>query len=137
MAKVDELVARRSGFAAFINAHCLNVAWSDVRYREILNRADAVWPDGSGVRLAGKMRGFPVPDNVNGTDMFPLLCAKPYRIYMLGASPGVADKAMENAKKRFPAACFVGASPGFFADEGEERAVIARINALDPDLLLV
>ena len=137
LAKVDELVARRSGFAAFINAHCLNIACRDGRYREILNRADAVWPDGSGMRLAGRIRGFPVPDNVNGTDMFPLLCAKPYRIYMLGAAPGVAETAMEKAKKRFPAAHFVGAAPGFFADDAEERAVIARINALDPDILLV
>ena len=137
LSALDALVRRRSGFAAFANAHCFNIAYHDAQYRNILNRADAVWPDGSGIRLAGRICGFKVPDNVNGTDMFPLICGKPYSIYMLGAAPGVAEKAMENAAKRFPAAHFVGASPGFFADEDEERAVIGRINMLDPDVLLV
>ena len=135
--RLDELIRRRSGFAAFINAHCLNIACKDPEYVDILNRADAVWPDGSGIRMAGRIRRFPVPENVNGTDMFPLICAKPYRIFMLGAAPGVAEKAMARAQTEFPAAQFVGAAPGFFADEAEERAVIARINALDPDILLV
>jgi len=135
--RLDELIRRRSGFAAFINAHCLNIACKDPAYVDILNRADAVWPDGSGIRMAGRIRRFPVPENVNGTDMFPLICAKPYRIFMLGAAPGVAEKAMANAQAEFPGAQFVGAAPGFFADEAEERAVIRRINALDPDVLLV
>lgn len=135
--KLDELARRRNGFAAFVNAHCLNVSCSDPEYRKVLNDADAVWPDGSGMRMAGRILGFPVPENVNGTDMFPLICAKPYRIFMLGAAPGVADTAMKKAAAKFPSARFVGAAPGFFADADEERAVIARINALDPDILLV
>ena len=137
LATLDRLVSQRSGFVAFVNAHCMNITCRDEHYREILNHADAVWPDGSGLKLAGKIRGFDIPDNVNGTDMFPLICAKPYRIYMLGAAEGVAERAMRNAEKNFPAAHFVGAAPGFFADEEEERSAIERINALDPDILLV
>lgn len=135
--RLDEIVEKRSGFAAFINAHCLNIACRDRDYAAILEKADAVWPDGSGVRLAGRLRGFPVPENVNGTDMFPLICSRPYRIYMLGAAPGVADTAMQKAKRLYPAAKFVGAAPGWFPDEAAERAVIAEINSLDPDILLV
>lgn len=56
---------------------------------------------------------------------------------MLGAAPGVAETAMKKAAEKFPNAKFVGASSGFFADEADERAVIERINALDPDVLLV
>ena len=135
--QLDVMVKKRSSFGAFINAHCLNIACHDPEYVRILDQADAVWPDGSGVRLAGRIRRFPVPDNVNGTDMFPLICARPYRIFMLGGMPGVADKAMANAKAKFPAAQFVGAASGFFADEAAEKAVIEQINALDPDILLV
>ncbi|MBO4648314.1 MAG: WecB/TagA/CpsF family glycosyltransferase [Lentisphaeria bacterium] len=135
--RLDSMVKKRSSFGAFINAHCLNIACRDPEYVKIMNQADAVWPDGSGVRMAGRLRRFPVPENVNGTDMFPLICARPYRIFMLGGGPGVAEKAMNNAKAKFHAAEFVGAASGFFADEAEERAVIARINALDPDILLV
>ncbi len=135
--KLDELVKKRGAFAAFINAHCLNIACNDPEYRNVLDSADAVWPDGSGMRLAGRILGFRVPENVNGTDMFPLICARPYRIFMLGAAPGVAETAMKKAAAKFPKAEFVGASPGFFADEADERAVIARISELDPDILLV
>ena len=137
LSTLDGLVRKRSGFAAFINAHCLNIACRDDEYTLILNGADAVWPDGSGVRLAGKLRHFPVPENVNGTDMFPLICEKPYRIFLLGAAPGVADTALRKAQEKYPAARFVGAASGFFADEAEEQSVIARINELDPDILLV
>ena len=135
--QLDEMVKKRSSFGVFINAHCLNIACRDKDYAEILNQADAVWPDGSGVRMAGRLRKFPVPENVNGTDMFPLICGKSYRIYMLGGGPGVAEKAMRKARERFPAAEFVGAAPGFFADAAQERSVIAEINRLDPDILLV
>jgi len=135
--RLEKLVKKRSSFGAFINAHCLNIACRDREYVEILNGADAVWPDGSGVRMAGRIRRFPVPDNVNGTDMFPLICGRPWRIFMLGGAPGVAETALAKAREKFPAAQFVGAAPGFFADGEEERAVIARINALDPDILLV
>ena len=126
-----------TGFAAFVNAHCLNVACKDNEYRAILNRADAVWPDSAGVRLAGRLRGFPVPSNVNGTDMFPLICQRPYRIYLLGGAPGVADAALEKARAKYPNAQFVGSAPGFFANETEERQVIDQINALQPDILMV
>ena len=135
--QLDSMVRKRSSFGAFINAHCLNIACGDREYVDILNQADAVWPDGSGIRLAGKIRGFPVPENVNGTDMFPLLCARPYRIFLLGAMPGVAEKAMNMAKEKYPAAQFVGAASGFFRNDAEEQAVISRINALNPDVLLV
>ena len=141
--RLDELLqnARQSGrtaFAAFINAHCMNIAYKDSQYTAILQKqADVVWPDGIGIKLAGKLLGFKVPDNVNGTDLFPLICGKSYSIYMLGAAPGVAQKAMENAASQFPAARFVGASHGYFSEEYTEKTAIAQINALKPDIVLV
>lgn len=127
----------KSKFVAFINAHCLNIAYKDKEYSEILQKADVVWPDGIGVKMAGKILGFEVPENVNGTDFFPLACQKPYTIYMLGAAPGVAQKAMENAMAAYPNAKFVGADHGFFADEAAVEAAIQKVNEANPDILLV
>lgn len=141
--KLDGLVnefrsSGKSSFVAFINAHCMNIAYKDLEYAGILkDKADVVWPDGIGIKMAGKIMGFPVPANVNGTDFFPLMCRKHYRIYMLGAAPGVADAAMKNASEQFPDAEFVGASHGFFSDEYRVEDAIARINALKPDIVLV
>jgi len=141
--RLDELLhdAKHSGraaFIAFINAHCMNIAYKDSQYAAILkNQTDAVWPDGIGIKLAGKMLGFKVPDNVNGTDLFPLICQKNYSIYMLGAAPGVAKQAMENAAAQFPTPRFIGATHGYFSEEYTEEMAITQLNALKPDILLV
>ncbi len=124
-------------FAAFVNAHCLNIAYKDEAYRDILNHAHVVWADGSGVALAGKMLKFRVRENVNGTDMYPLLCQSGHSICLLGAAPGVAQKALERTKSLYPAANITGAFHGYWQNETEEAEMIRAINQLAPDILLV
>lgn len=127
----------RCAMAGFANAHCLNLACRDGEYRMLLNCAEAVWPDGSGVKLAGRILGFAVPENVNGTDMFPLLCNGRFSLFLLGGRPGVARRARENMEKTHPEARILGAAAGYFGTPEEEQRVIAQINAANPDLLLV
>ena len=131
---LDRIAAARDvahpKFFAFVNAHCLNLAYGDVAYAEILRRCDCVWPDGTGVRMAGRRLGFPVPENVNGTDLFPLLSG---RVFLYGAAPGVAERAAENIRQKHPQVTVVGTADGF----GDERAVIAAVNRVEPDVLLV
>ena len=117
-------------FFAFVNAHCLNLAYVDLAYAEILRRCDVVWPDGTGVRMAGRRLGFPVPENVNGTDLFPLLSG---RVFLYGAAPGVAERAAENVRAKYPQMTVVGTADGF----GDECAVIESVNRVRPDILLV
>ena len=125
-----------STFAAFINAHYLNLAYSDKDYASALCSADWVFPDGAGVALACKILSLPTPDNVNGTDMFPLLARKRYRFYLLGGAPGVAEQAAKRASERYPDAEFAGWHDGFFGEE-EEPDIIKAINLASPDILLV
>ena len=127
-------------FFAFVNAHCLNTAYRDAEYAEILKGCDAVWPDGSGVRIAGRILGFPVPANVNGTDLFPMLCRAvegdgpgSRSVFMFGGEPGVAEKAAENAVRMFPGLRIAGVCDGF-RPPGEAESAIA---AAHPDILLV
>ena len=117
-------------FFAFVNAHCLNLAYADAAYAEILRRCDVVWPDGTGVRMAGRRLGFPVPENVNGTDLFPLLSG---RVFLYGAAPGVAERAAENVRAKYPRMTVVGTADGY----GDECAVIEAVNRVRPDILLV
>ena len=70
----------------FVNAHALNVAASNAAYREVLNSADCVFGDGTGVRWAARLQGIRLCDNVNGTDLVPSLLgedAGPGRRYFL------------------------------------------------------
>ena len=82
------------------------------------------------------MLGYKVEENVNGTDMFPLLAQKPYRIYLFGGAPKVAQKALENARALNGKADFVGCADGFFKEKSESE-IFAELEALKVDILLV
>ena len=82
------------------------------------------------------MLGYKVEENVNGTDMFPLLAEKPYRIYLFGGAPGVARKALEKAGRLNGKAEFIGCADGFFQSKNEEE-ILAELAGLKVDILLV
>ena len=135
--KIDLLVqSRKSHHVAFINAHCLNIACNDREYKQILNKCSVVFADGIGAEVGAKILGYKVEENVNGTDMFPLLAQKPYRIYLFGGAPGVAAKAMEKAKALKAKAEFVGAADGFFQEKSEAE-IFTELSDLQVDILLV
>lgn len=128
---------KRPALFAFVNAHCLNVAYSDAAYADVLRTATRVWPDGTGVRMAGRRLGFPVPENVNGTDLFPLVCAAAERegfsLFFYGARPAVVEQVVAHVRRDYPRARIAGFCDGYAGD----AAAVARINAARPDLLLV
>jgi exopolysaccharide biosynthesis WecB/TagA/CpsF family protein len=135
--KIDEAVkSKKTHHFAFINAHCLNIAYKNREYAEILNNCSAVFADGIGAKIAAKMQGVQVEENVNGTDMFPLLAQMPYRIYLLGGMEHVAETALENAKKMNGRAEFVGCADGFFRKKSLEE-VLKEITELKADIVLV
>ncbi len=122
---------------AFVNAHCLNIAYVNERYRDVLRNAAAVWPDGTGVRMAGAKLGFPVPANVNGTDLFPLVCRAAEKegvsVFFYGARDWVVAKMVENVKRDYPQLKVVGFCDGY----QDDATVLAAIRAAKPDLLFV
>jgi exopolysaccharide biosynthesis WecB/TagA/CpsF family protein len=136
----DRARARRRTFVAFANADCLNTAHEQLVYRRVLQRADRVFADGSGVRIGARLLGQKMTGNVNGTDLFPELCARAARdglkLFFLGALPGVAEAAASAMSARFAALQIAGVADGYFSAQ-EEPAVIERINASGADILLV
>ncbi len=135
--QIDDLVkSNNSHHVAFINAHCLNLAHKDTAYKQVLKACSAVFADGIGAKIGAAMLGFKVEENVNGTDMFPLLAQKPYRIYLFGGSPEVAQTALEKARAIGGAAEFIGCADGFFKTKGEEE-LFAELAELKPDVVLV
>ncbi|WP_314733278.1 WecB/TagA/CpsF family glycosyltransferase [Afifella sp. JA880] len=130
--------ARRT--AAFLNAHCMNVAAKTPIYQWALKKADYLLPDGSGLQLAAKLQGKRFVENLNGTDLFVPLCRKAaalgLSIYFLGSAQGVARKASEAARKIAPALKVAGTRHGYFYAEEEDR-IIDEINASGADIVLV
>ena len=92
------------------------------------------------MRLAGRLLGRPLRDNVNGTDLFPeLVRVAPeagLKLYLLGARPGVADAVAEWIRATSPATIVAGTDHGYHGAD-EQDAVVARIGETRPDILLV
>ncbi|NQZ58483.1 MAG: WecB/TagA/CpsF family glycosyltransferase [Lentisphaeraceae bacterium] len=126
---------------SFINADCINLSVDDSHYTEVLRRNDGVFPDGSGIKLACKILDIDLKDNVNGTDMLPLLCQKAvvhtFSIFLLGGKPGVAEQMKANLESCYPGLNICGTKDGFFDHSKENDQVIKEINKSNPDLLLV
>ena len=124
----------------FVNAHCINVAAEHAEYHEILKSCHTVFADGSGIRKAARMFGVELADNVNGTDMFPLLCehlaARGKTLFLLGAAPGIAAKAGEWAQTHTGQPVVAGTHHGFFKEE-EVDSILDTINGSGATVLLV
>lgn len=125
---------------AFVNADCMNIAFRNAAYRQVLQNASRVFADGVGLRIGCRMLGMQLLGNVNGTDLFPQLCEKlqnkEITIFLLGASPGVAALVAENMQGKYPGLQIVGHHHGFFS-EAETSAVIKKINDSSAQILLV
>ncbi len=124
----------------FVNADCANIAYRDEEYLHILRRADYVFADGIGLKLAGKLLGQEIKQNVNGTDLFPRLCQAladtGKSVFLLGARPGIAERVRDWIAQYAPGVRVVGTQHGYFSRE-EEAAIINRIANSQADLLLV
>lgn len=125
---------------AFINTDCLNIAAKDTEYRALLGNCDGVFADGMGVRLACHLTGQGLRDNLNGTDLFPLLCQRLAQeglgLFLLGGAPGVADAAAKKMQQQYPSLTVSGVHHGFVESDDWPK-VIEQINQSGAAVLLV
>ncbi len=137
---IARVASRQRSTFNFVNAHCVNVQSSDADYCEALLKSDLLLPDGVGIEIAARMCGRKLGDNLNGTDLFPQLCAEAedegVGIFFLGGKPGVADRTADWATSSFSELRVAGTQSGYFSCE-EEDDVIDRINASRAGIVLV
>jgi len=125
---------------AFVNADCLNIAYKNQLYKQVLQKTTRVLADGSGIRLACRFLKVQLCDNVNGTDLFPQLCEKLTKtsisIYLLGGFPKVAQMAADHMQKQHIGLKIAGTQHGYYA-KIEEPQLIENINQSGAQILLV
>lgn len=125
---------------AFVNADCANNYYVNDEYRAILNNFTDVFADGIGVKMAAQWQGVALQDNVNGTDMWPLLCEQlntyKKRVFLLGASKKVVNKVASKLAKQYPNLVVAGYRDGFSLNE-KPQELCAQINSAKADLLVV
>jgi N-acetylglucosaminyldiphosphoundecaprenol N-acetyl-beta-D-mannosaminyltransferase len=126
------------------NVHSFNLAYRQPWLRAFFNQANVVRLDGAGVRLGAWILGHQTPSRMTWADFAWDLAgyAEPcgFTFFLLGARPGVADKAAANLKARFPDLRIVGTHHGYFdktPGSVENEAMIEQINAVKPNILIV
>lgn len=130
--------AQRGAYVVTPNPEIVMICRKDPEAAEAVAGAALTIPDGIGVIYAAKLRHTPLKEKVPGCDftlaLLEKMAAAGRSVYLLGAKPGVAEKAGENLAARFPGLRIAGTHDGYFQDDGP---VVAEIAAAAPDLLLV
>lgn len=138
---VDSAVQGLPTKIGFVNAHCINVMHRDIGYRQSLDGLDRIFIDGSGMRMAARAAGVDLQENVNGTDLFPVLCRHAARarvgLYLFGARDGVAKEAGRRMADQIPGLIIAGTHHGYIDGADAEAGVIDRINASGAGILIV
>jgi N-acetylglucosaminyldiphosphoundecaprenol N-acetyl-beta-D-mannosaminyltransferase len=124
----------------FTNVHSIHLARRDQDFMRLINSADLALPDGAGLKIAGKLFGTPIMENLNGTDLTPRFLKiaelEGLTVYLLGGLPEVVEGCYCWLSKEYPKLRIVGFRHGHFLPE-EEDAIIEEINAARPHVLLV
>src|SRR4029079_3749622 len=91
-------------------------------FRRILNGADLCIPDGGGLLLAARLLGRPLREQVRGTDLcYGLVGTAPargWRLFLLGAAPGVAEAAAARLRQQAPGPLLAGTLAGDASSAG-------------------
>ncbi|MQL51535.1 WecB/TagA/CpsF family glycosyltransferase [Desulfofundulus thermobenzoicus] len=123
-----------------LNPEILYRAQREPALLSLINGADLVTADGVGVVWAAKVAGTPLPERVTGIDLMLALVARAaaegWRVFLLGASPGVAEEAARRLQEKHPGLLVAGTMHGYFPPAGEPE-VVEMIRTARPHLLFV
>lgn len=123
-----------------VNPEMLVAAHDDPTLARMLNSGDLNVADGVGVLLASRLLGTPLQQRVTGSDgiyQLARLCAeRGYRMFLLGAGPGVAERTARELQAAYRDLRVVGTYAGSPRPDDLET-VTSRVQAAAPDLLLV
>ncbi|MDR2421613.1 MAG: WecB/TagA/CpsF family glycosyltransferase [Oscillospiraceae bacterium] len=129
------------GDAPYIVTPNPEIVWSaraDPALRKAIASAALVLPDGVGITLAARILRMPPMERATGIDVaglvFARLAGAGGSVYLLGARPGVAERAGARLAEAHPGLVIAGARDGYFEDSAP---VLADIAAAAPDFLLI
>ncbi len=123
-----------------VNPEFIMIAQQDPIFFAILQRAAVCVPDGVGLLWASRYLGLPLPERVTGSDGVPYIARhaaeRGWKIFFLGAAPGVAEQAAAILQQRCPGLNVAGTYGGSPA-AGEEDHIVELVNSSGADILFV
>ena len=135
----DALATGTRGWVCTLNVATLMAMRKDARLQSFADRRLAVVADGQPLVWCAPTFGGKLPERVAGIDLIDDLCRRAAsegsRVYLLGATQPLVDKALTELRTRHPGLRAVGAD-GYFR-QGEALARVAAIRASRARLLFV
>lgn len=115
------------------NPEIVEACREDAAAMAAVNGADLVLPDGIGVIYGSRILKTPLRERVPGIEFGTAMieyCAQSGKpVYLLGAKPGVAEKAAENLRRRFDGLVIAGTQDGYFTDDAQAAERIRESGA--------
>ena len=125
---------------ATVNPEFVMKAQDDLAFRTILESADLCLADGIGLILASRWLKRPLLERVAGSDIVydiaSMASEKGWRLFLLGAQPGVADQAALILKNEYGDLEIAGTYAGS-PDISEDDHIVQLINNSSADILFV
>ena len=143
LAAVERLVEARQGGSVFTpNIDHVVVAEDNPAFAGAYARASLSLADGMPIVWASRLLGAPLPQRVAGSDLVgPLLelaAKRRWRVYFLGADPGVADKAADIVRARWGTDVVGTDAPWVKLDDAAQiERITGQLAAAKADLVLL
>lgn len=123
-----------------VNPEIIMAARRDEEFIKAIDEAALALPDGVGVLWAASFLGHPLKERVTGVDILEkiatLASGRGWRLFLLGAAPGVAERAASRLEEKNPGLAIAGFYAGSPAQD-EEEEILARIRAAQAQILFV
>ena len=107
-------------------------------YKQIVQSADLVVPDGAGIVMAAKYLKLPIQERIPGFELMLdlLVFANEHKLscYFLGATDETITKFIKEIEKTYPNIQIAGFNNGYFKDD---TMIVKRISETRPDIVFV
>jgi N-acetylglucosaminyldiphosphoundecaprenol N-acetyl-beta-D-mannosaminyltransferase len=125
-------------FIITANPEFVMLCRDDPEVADIAAHADLVVPDGTGAVMAARILGDPLPGRAPGRLLVDRLAAlaseRHLSVFLLGAAPGIAERAAATLRRRHPELRIAGTYAGSADDDPD---VVPRVAAVAPEVVLV
>ncbi len=141
LARVQRAVAEGTSLnIGVVNAAKLVNMQSDSELDAAVRSSDVIYADGMSVVWASRVLKNPLPCRVPGIDLMSEILndgqEKRYRVFCLGATDEVLEKAVAHFRNTYPGTVIAGHRNGYFSAD-EEESVATQIRDSQADILFV
>lgn len=126
-------------FVVTANPEIVMKTREDPKYKQIVQSADYVVPDGAGILMAAKYMKQPLQERIPGYDLMMDLMdfadKQGLSCYFLGAKEYINEKAVLEVEKRFPNLKIAGHHHGYF--DIDDPVIVEKVVKSKPDIVFV